>query len=74
MSATVFFQGLNPDVNMDGSPDFFRYWTVFDANLTGGTVDDGKFVQIIVRWRDPSFGYRQVAVSTFVVNPAAAAQ
>ncbi len=71
---TSVFQGLNPDYNNDGDVDFFRYWTVFDVTISGGSVPDGKLVQTIVRWKEPGFGYRQVQSSTFIVNPAAAAQ
>lgn len=70
----TIFTGLNADVDSDGKVDFYRYWTVFEVNFSGSSVPDGKLVQIITRWRDPMFGYRQVATSTFVSNPAAAAQ
>lgn len=71
---TTLFSGLNPDVDGDGIVDFKRYWTVFEVNLTGSTIADGKFVQIIARWKEPVLGYRQIATSTFIANPAAAAQ
>jgi len=68
------FSGLNPDVDRDGTVDFYRYWSVFEVNFNGTTVPDGKLVQMIVRWHDPFMGYRQIATSTFVANPAAASQ
>jgi prepilin-type N-terminal cleavage/methylation domain-containing protein len=37
---------------------FSRYWNVYNYN-------GGKLVQIVVRWKEPTLGYRQVAISTF---------
>jgi prepilin-type N-terminal cleavage/methylation domain-containing protein len=37
---------------------FTRYWNVFNVN-------NGKLVQIVVRWKEPNFGYRSVTMSFF---------
>jgi hypothetical protein len=64
------YQGLSSDVDGDGVADFTRYWNVFRVNMGAGGAENGKLVQIIVRWKEPGFGYRQVTTSTFKHNPA----
>src|SRR5215471_12061078 len=54
------YQGLSSDVNGDGIPDFVRYWNVYAIDLSGSGTPNGLLVQIIVRWKQPGFGYRQV--------------
>ncbi len=44
---------------------FQRYWNVFDIDLTGAGTAQGKLVQIVVRWKEPRFGYRQVNTSFY---------
>ena len=66
------WQGLDADVDRDGVTEFFRYWNVFDINPSGLAPEDGKLVQVIVRWKEPNFGFRQVTSSTFRLNSAAA--
>jgi type IV pilus modification protein PilV len=48
-----------------------RYWNVFTVDVTGGGTAQGKLVQIIVRWKEPGLGMRQITGSTFRPNPAA---
>jgi hypothetical protein len=45
-----------------------RYWNVYTYN--DGT-SNGLYVQIFVRWMEPSLGYRQITSVTFKANPAA---
>ncbi len=64
------FQGLAADVDGDGEADFTRYWNVYKAQLSTTTpTENGKFVQIIVRWREPGVGYRQVTTMAYKPNP-----
>jgi prepilin-type N-terminal cleavage/methylation domain-containing protein len=63
------WRGLDNDVDRDGTPDFTRYWNVYGLNLTGGAGEDGKLIQIIVRWKEPGVGYHQVTHSTYKRNP-----
>jgi prepilin-type N-terminal cleavage/methylation domain-containing protein len=80
-------QGQLTAVNYDGllatriDPDYAdaatvpvgvkRYWNVFTVDVSGSGASQGKLVQIIVRWREPGLGMRQIAGSTFRPNPAA---
>ena len=64
------YQGLSSDVNKDGTPDFFRYWNVYAIDLANSGTPNGVFIQIIVRWKQPGFGYRQITTSAFKRNPA----
>jgi prepilin-type N-terminal cleavage/methylation domain-containing protein len=48
---------------------FTRYWNVFNVDLSGSGVVQGKLVQIIVRWKEPNFGYRTVTHSFFKYDP-----
>lgn len=68
------YQGLPADIDGDGSADYTRYWNVYAVDLGGTGVPNGKLVQIIVRWKEPLFGYRQVTSSAFKANPAYALQ
>ncbi len=63
------YQGLSSDVNADGIPDFFRYWNVYAIDLANSGTPNGLFIQIIVRWKQPGFGYRQLTASKFKRNP-----
>jgi Tfp pilus assembly protein PilV len=63
------YQGLSSDVNRDGIPDFIRYWNVYAIDLGNTGTPNGLFIQIIVRWKQPGVGYRQVSVSKFKRNP-----
>jgi len=47
-----------------------RYWNVFTVDVNGSGSEQGKLVQIIVRWREPGLGMRQITGSTFRPNPA----
>ena len=47
-----------------------RYWNVFSVDVTGNGSENGKLIQIIVRWKEPGLGMRQITGSTFRPNPA----
>ena len=68
------WQGLSADADRDGTAEFFRFWNVFAVDPAGTGIANGKLVQIIVRWKEPGYGFRQIATSTFKPNPAAALQ
>ncbi len=68
------FPGLTTDVDRDGKVDFRRYWNVFEIDPTSSGTPSGKLVQVIVRWKEPNYGYRQVTSTAFRVNPNAALQ
>jgi prepilin-type N-terminal cleavage/methylation domain-containing protein len=44
---------------------FQRYWNVFLMDTKGLGFAEGKLVQVMVRWKEPNFGYRQVTTSFF---------
>jgi Tfp pilus assembly protein PilV len=48
-----------------------RYWNVFTLDVSGGGAAQGKLVQIVVRWKEPGWGMRQITGSTFRPNPSA---
>ncbi len=48
---------------------FTRYWNVFSIDLSGTGTAQGKLVQIVVRWKEPNFGYRSVTHSYFKYDP-----
>ena len=48
---------------------FQRYWNVFLIDVRGSGSADGKLVQVVVRWKEPNFGYRQVNTSFYKVDP-----
>jgi type IV pilus modification protein PilV len=60
--------GLSGDVNGTGVLEYQRYWNVW-ATSFDGTTTTGKFIQVIVRWKEPMLGYRQIAASTFKEIP-----
>jgi len=47
---------------------FQRYWNVFLIDLNGSGTPQGKLVQIVVRWKEPNFGYRQVSTSFYKLD------
>lgn len=49
--------------------EFERYWSVFDLDADGDGLSDGKYVVVVVRWRETGVGFRQVAMTTFRNNP-----
>ena len=55
-------------------PDLHRYWNVYDVDLLGTGAAQGKLVQILVVWKEPNLGWRQITTSVFLTNPAAALQ
>jgi type IV pilus modification protein PilV len=60
--------GLSGDVNGTGVLEYTRYWNVWTTTFDG-TTNTGRFIQVIVRWKEPALGYRQIAVSTFKEIP-----
>ena len=62
------YTGLSGDVDGDGVLDYQRYWNVWTTSFDGSTTT-GKFIQVIVRWKEPVLGYRQISVSTFKEIP-----
>jgi prepilin-type N-terminal cleavage/methylation domain-containing protein len=48
---------------------FQRYWNVFLVDLNGSGQAQGKLVQVMVRWKEPNFGYRQVNTSFYKYDP-----
>jgi prepilin-type N-terminal cleavage/methylation domain-containing protein len=61
------YTGLSSDVLHNGSPDYVRYWNVYQ--YSDGT-SNGLLLQIFVRWKEPSLGYRQVYITTYKTNPS----
>lgn len=62
------------DVDRDGRPEYFRYWNVHTIDPTGTGIPLGSLVQVVVRWKEPAFGYRQVSATSFKLNPAGLSQ
>jgi type IV pilus modification protein PilV len=62
------YTGLSGDVDGDGVLDYQRYWNVWTTTFDG-TTTTGKFIQVIVRWKEPGLGYRQIAASSFKEIP-----
>jgi len=60
--------GLSGDVDGDGVLDYQRYWNVWTTTFDGATTT-GKFIQVIVRWKETGLGYRQITASTFKEIP-----
>lgn len=52
------------DVDRDTVPEFQRYYNVYQFG------NFGRLVQVIVRWKEPGFGYRQVTNMAFRLDPA----
>ena len=48
---------------------FTRYWNVFNVDLVNAGSAQGKLVQIVVRWKEPNFGWRSVTNSFFKYDP-----
>ena len=62
------YDGTSADLDKDGKLDFKRYWTVLAIDTDGDTVPNGKFVVIVVRWREPGFGMRRIVMTQFKTN------
>jgi type II secretory pathway pseudopilin PulG len=61
------YQGIKSDVTGSGTPDYVRYWNVY--NYVDGT-SSGVLIQIFVRWKEPGLGYRQITATAFKPNSA----
>jgi prepilin-type N-terminal cleavage/methylation domain-containing protein len=48
---------------------FQRCWNVFLIDMNGSGQAQGKLVQVVVRWKEPNFGYRQVNTSFYKYDP-----
>lgn len=64
------YQGLSTDVDKNGVVDFIRYWNVYNVDIGTTGTPQGKLIQIIVRWKQPGVGYKQVATAAYKRNPA----
>jgi Tfp pilus assembly protein PilV len=64
--------GADPD--RDGVPEFTRFYNVYEIDPAGSGIPAGKLVQVVVRWREPAFGFRQVTNTAFKFNPAVVLQ
>ena len=69
------YQGVSSPVDLSlpaGEQVIFtRYWNVFNVNLGApGSVVQGKLVQVVVRWKEPNFGWRSVTESFFKYDPS----
>jgi Tfp pilus assembly protein PilV len=62
------------DIDRDSCPDFFRYYSVYSIDPGNTGIPAGKLVQVVVRWKEPAFGYRQVTSTAFKFNPAVVVQ
>lgn len=64
------YEGVSPDVDGDGKPDFARYWNVYAVDADSNGTTEGKFVLVTVRWHEPVLGYRSVQTTAFLPNSA----
>lgn len=62
------FDGALSEVDADGNPIFRRYWNVFGWDPDGDGLENAKFVLIVVRWREPNLGMRQVYTTAVKAN------
>lgn len=67
------YQGLSPNVDGTGVA-FFRYYNVYSVDLNSSGIANGLLIQIIVRWKEPGFGYRQLTATEYKWNPATMSQ
>lgn len=63
------YSGLTSDFDRDGTREFKRYWSVFEVDFTNTGTPSGKLVIVVVRWKEPGVGFRQVMTSTYRPNP-----
>lgn len=67
------YQGVQGpvDTSLPGTEQviFTRYWNVYNVDLAGTGSPQGKLVQIVVRWKEPNFGFRSVTHSFFKYDP-----
>jgi hypothetical protein len=66
---TSAYTGLSSDVDGDSIPEYVRYWNVWSTSFDG-VSPTGKTVQIVVRWKEPNFGWRETTASTFKPVPS----
>jgi type IV pilus assembly protein PilV len=65
------FEGLSADTDLDGTigeTEPKRYWTVFNYDPDSDGNVEGKLIVILVRWKEPGFGFRQIVTTTFRYN------
>ena len=65
-----FLSPVDPTLPAGEQTIFQRYWNVFLVDLSGSGSAQGKLVQVVVRWKEPNFGYRQVTTSFFRYDPS----
>lgn len=58
------YLGVSSDLDADGTFDFSRYWSVFGLDPDGDGQEDLKFVVVVVRWKEPGWGMRNVVETT----------
>ena len=62
------YDGAGPDVKEKGKNFFRRYWNVFGWDPDGDSIPNAKFVVVVVRWREPGLGMRQVYTTAIKAN------
>jgi type IV pilus modification protein PilV len=62
------YEGESADVDRDGKLDFNRYWTVFNYDSDSDGTAEGKLIVIVIRWKEPGFGMRQIVTTSFRYN------
>ena len=71
-NALATYQGVqspvDPTLPAGEQVIFTRFWNVFNMDLGMGSPQ-GKLIQIVVRWKEPNFGYRSVVESFFKYDP-----
>src|SRR5438105_13807854 len=62
---------FDPTLPIGEQTIFTRYWNVIPLDLTTPAAGSaqGMLVQIVVRWKEPNFGYRSVTHSFFKYDP-----
>jgi Tfp pilus assembly protein PilV len=57
---------IDPTLPAGEQTIFSRYWNVFPVSIG---VGQGKLIQVVVRWKEPNLGYRQVTTSFYRYDP-----
>ena len=61
---------IDPSLPAAEQKIFSRYWNVFNIDLIASGTAQGKLVQVMVRWKEPNLGYRQVIQSFYKYDPS----